>query len=169
MKFWLHKIVKKCHLAIGKFQTMEFWQFYEACFSWKHKFWKVKFVQIYNIPILKWIFQIWSTIPNFELAKIFAKTVILAIYSLVHKPPAPSKETLNKLPFWASYTEPLSTLSTSKNCLIFINILNFTWTLNFFKNDVRFSNYNWFPKINFFSAKELFSKKISVLGNQLQF
>ena len=138
LKFWLHKIVQKCNLAIGNFQNTKFWQFYEACFSWKHKFWKVKFVQIYNIPILKWIFQIWSTIPNFELAKIFAKTVILAIYSLLHKPPAPSKETLNKVPFWTSCPEPLSTLSTSKNCLIFRNILNFIWALIFFQNIIWF-------------------------------
>ena len=55
-------------------------------------------------------------------------------YSLVHKPPAPSKEILNKVPFWASCTEPLSTLSTSKSCLIFRNILNFIWALIFFQN-----------------------------------
>ena len=74
-------------------------------------------------------------------------------YSLVQKPPAPSKEILNKVLFWAICPEPLSTLSTSKNCLIFRNILNFIWALIFFQNFVWFSNCNWFPKIKFFSLK----------------
>ena len=83
----------------------------------------------------------------------FSQSIKIFTYSLVHK------EILNKVPFWASCTEPLSTLSTSKNCLIFRNILNFIWALIFFQNIIWFLNCNQFSKTKFFSLKSSLVKK----------